>query len=67
MKMVAFWYAAPCSLVQKFTDVSEILAHRPDYGEGKNFRNVEKFLQATWCNNPENNYLQLKSVHIFTM
>jgi hypothetical protein len=26
MKMTVFWVVAPCSLVEKFTDVSEVLA-----------------------------------------
>jgi hypothetical protein len=49
--MAVFWVVEPCSLVE-FTDVSEVLAHRPDDEDSKYLWNVGK-LQTTWRYNAE--------------
>jgi hypothetical protein len=53
MEMIVFWIVAPCSLAEKFTDVSEVLTasiirammgDRPDDGGSKHLRNFGELL-----------------------
>jgi hypothetical protein len=67
MKMAVFWVAAPCSLVEVYTDVSEVLAasiiraitYRPHMEAASTSETLLNFYQTTQRNNKEDSHLRV--------